>query len=52
MQQPRLGRPVDDLDIESRAWLIEFGDSRYVVLYRVDDEVVILTVRHQREGGY
>lgn len=53
IDQPRLGRPVDDLDVEFREWLIDFGDSGYVVLYRVDEAgVVILTVRHQREAGY
>lgn len=53
VRQPRLGRPVDDLDPAFREWLIDFGDSGYVVLYRVDDDAVtILTIRHQREAGY
>lgn len=53
-RQPRLGRPVDELDVQFREWLIEFGDSGYVVLYRLDDHgaVAILAVRHQREAGY
>ena len=51
--QPRLGRPVADLDVAFREWLIDFGDAGYVVLYRVDDDAVtILTIRHQREAGY
>ncbi|KVU59641.1 plasmid stabilization protein [Burkholderia ubonensis] len=51
--QPRLGRPVEDLDLAFREWLIDFGDAGYVVLYRVDDDAVtILTIRHQREAGY
>jgi plasmid stabilization system protein ParE len=53
VRQPRLGRPVDDLAPAFREWPIDFGDSGYVVLYRVDDEAVtILTIRHQREAGY
>ena len=47
------GRPVDDLDVEFREWLIDIGDSGYVVLSRIDESgVAILTVRHQRESDY
>ncbi|MHC1550718.1 type II toxin-antitoxin system RelE/ParE family toxin [Phyllobacterium sp. K27] len=47
--QPRIGRPVEDMDPEFREWLIEFGNSGYVALYRLDAEAVsILSVRHQR----
>ena len=50
---PRLGRMVDDLPEEFREWLIDFGDSGYVVRYRIGDEAVtILKVRHQKEAGY
>lgn len=53
VRQPQLGRPIDDLDAAFREWLIDFGDSGYVGLYRVYDEAVtILTIRHQREAGY
>lgn len=52
-RQPRIGRPVEDMEAEYREWLIDFGNSGYVALYRVDDEVVaILAVRHQKEAGY
>lgn len=52
-KQPGIGRPVEDLEPEFREWLIDFGDSDYVVLYRFDGEnAVILAVRHQRELGY
>lgn len=52
-KQPGIGRPVEDLEPEFREWLIDFGDSGYVVLYRFDGEnAVILAVRHQRELGY
>jgi plasmid stabilization system protein ParE len=52
-QQPKIGRPVDDMPTEYREWLIDFGDGGYAALYRFDgDEVVILAVRHQREVGY
>ncbi len=51
--QPGIGRPADDMEPEYREWLIDFGDSGYVALYRLDgDSAVILAVRHQREVGY
>ncbi len=51
--QPQLGRPVDGLEPEFREWLIDFGNSGYVVLYRFDAEsIAILAVRHQKEAGY
>ena len=51
--QPSVGRPVEDMDPEFREWLIPFGDSGYVSLYRFDGETaVVLAVRHQREAGY
>lgn len=51
--QPRAGRPVDDMDPEFREWIIDFGDSGYVALYRLDGETAaILAVRHQKEVGY
>ena len=51
-QQPGLGRPMEDMDPEYREWLIDFGDSGYVALYRIQgDAAVILAVRHQREAG-
>lgn len=50
---PRLGRVVDDLPEEFREWLIDFGNSGYVVRYRLDnDTVTILAVRHQKEAGF
>ena len=51
--QPGIGRPVEDMEPEFREWLIDFGDSGYVALYRYDGETaVILAVRHQREFDY
>jgi plasmid stabilization system protein ParE len=53
VHQPRIGRPVQDMDPEFREWLIDFGNSGYVALYRFDSETVaILAVRHQKEVGY
>ncbi len=50
---PASGRPIEDMDPAFREWIIGFGDSGYVVLYRLhDDTAVILAVRHQREAGY
>ena len=52
-QQPGIGRPVEGMEPEYREWLINFGDSGYLVLYRYDSgAAVILAVRHQREAGY
>ena len=52
-QSPRVGRPVEDMDPEYREKLIDFGNSGYVVLYRLDGETVaLLAVRHQKEAGY
>lgn len=50
---PRIGRMVDDMPEQFREWLIDFGDSGYAVLYRVDgDRATVLAVRHQKETGY
>lgn len=52
-QQPGVGRPITDMPDEFREWIIDFGDSGYVVRYRVDqDAVTILAARHQKETGY
>ena len=48
-----MGRPIDDMPEAFREWVIDFGDSGYLVRYHLGvDEVVILAVRHQREAGY
>lgn len=52
-QQPGMGRPIEDMEPEYREWLIDFGNSGYIALYRIDgDDATILAVRHQREVGY
>ena len=51
--QPRLGRPVEGMDEAFRDWIIDFGDSGYVVRYRLEPRhVIVLAVRHQREAGF
>jgi len=51
--QPAIGRPIYDMPTEFREWIIDFGDSGYVVRYRIESElVIILAVRHQKEVGY
>jgi plasmid stabilization system protein ParE len=51
--QPSMGRPIEDLPIEFREWLIDFGNSGYMARYRLDaDLIVVLAVRHQRETGF
>lgn len=50
---PGIGRPAEDMEPEYREWIIDFGGSGYVALYRYEAETaVILAVRHQREAGY
>ena len=52
-ERPGLGRPVEEMDPSFREWLIDFGDSGYIVLYRQDGaNVVLLAVRHQTELGF
>jgi plasmid stabilization system protein ParE len=52
-KQPNIGRPVEDMDVEFREWIVRFGDSGCVVLYRIEDDLaIILAVRHQKEAGY
>ena len=47
------GRPAARMAPEFRETLIPFGDSGYIVLYRLEgDLAIILAVRHQREAGY
>jgi plasmid stabilization system protein ParE len=52
---PNIGRSVQDMPTEYREILIDFGNSGYVLLYRLEQEqeqVTILAIRHQREAGY
>ncbi|MCA6220912.1 type II toxin-antitoxin system RelE/ParE family toxin [Photorhabdus antumapuensis] len=52
-RQPEAGRPVDDMDPAFREWLVDFGSSGYIALYRIGDETAtIFAVRHQKEVGY
>jgi plasmid stabilization system protein ParE len=51
---PEIGRPFPN-DPHLRELLIPFGDSGYVALYvhdRVQDQIIVLAFRHQREAGY
>ena len=51
--QPGIGRLIEDLPDDFREWIIDFGDSGYVVRYHLgEDEVTILAIRHQKEAGY
>ena len=52
-KQSGVGRPVEDTEDEFRDWIIDFGDSGYVVRYRVDQSfVTVLAVCHQKEVGF
>ena len=51
-RQPQIGRIIEDMEEMFREWQIDFGDSGYVVRYRiVPGAVTILAVRHQKEAG-
>ncbi len=50
---PFKGRPAPFLGREVRELLVPFGNSGYLVAYRVlGHKIVILTVRHQKEQTY
>lgn len=50
---PRMGRLVEGLPEAFRELVIAFGDSGYVVRYRIeDDRVIVLAVRHQKEASF
>ena len=50
---PEVGRPAVEMDQEFREWLVDFGDSGYIALYRYDGQTaVIVAVLQQREVGY
>jgi plasmid stabilization system protein ParE len=50
---PAIGRPAALMDVGYREWLVPFGASHYVVLYRqAGATIVLLAVRHGRELGY
>lgn len=51
--QPGLGRPIEEMPDEFREWIIDFGDSGYLIRYRVEPKfVTLLAVRHQEEAGF
>lgn len=53
LQHPEVGRPAKEMEPEYREWLIDFGNSGYLVLYHYDGRVaVIVAVRHQKEVDY
>jgi plasmid stabilization system protein ParE len=50
---PEVGRPADDLEPEHRERIVSFGASGYVLLYEIiNNTVIVLAVRHQKEVGY
>lgn len=51
--QPGIGRPAENMEPEYREWMIDFGNSGYIALYRYEHDVVtLLALRHQKEVGY
>ena len=52
-KHPEIGRPVEEMALEFREWVIEFGSGAYIVIYHYDGkQIVILGIRHGREAGY
>jgi plasmid stabilization system protein ParE len=52
-RHPETGRPVEEMPVEFREWVLEFGHGAYIALYHYDGkEIVVLAVRHGREAGY
>ncbi len=52
-KQPHIGRPIEELPLEFRELILEFGRTAYIVRYHVDGSfVVILAIRSAREAGY
>ena len=52
-KHPEIGRPVEEMPLEFREWVIDFGHGAYVVLYHYDGkQIVNLAIRHGREAGY
>jgi len=52
-QHPEIGRPAEGMEPEYREWVIAFGDSGYIALYRYEGETaLIVAIRHQKEIGY
>jgi plasmid stabilization system protein ParE len=48
-----IGRPVESMAANCRDWWIPFGNSFYVVRYRLNGgQAVVLAVRHAREAGF
>jgi plasmid stabilization system protein ParE len=41
-KQPGISRPSEELGPEFREWLIGFGDSGYIVLYRYDGQTAVI----------
>ena len=52
VHHPEAGRPIEDMDPEFREWVIDFGSSGYIAVYRFNGEIInILSVRHQKEDN-
>ena len=50
-QEPGVGRPIEDVDDEFRARIIDFGDSGYVARHRLDRQSVTgLAMRYLKEA--
>ena len=50
---PEIGRSLPESPLHFREWIVDFGDSGYIIRYSyLDEQVVILAVRHQKEVGF
>lgn len=50
---PASGRPADDTIDGTRDLIVPFGDGGYVIRYvLINDDVVIIAIRHTRQAGF
>lgn len=50
---PAAGRPVEDVEPDTRDWLVPFGTGGYVIRYlQQPGQLLIVGIRHMREAGF
>ncbi|WP_027389047.1 type II toxin-antitoxin system RelE/ParE family toxin [Chrysiogenes arsenatis] len=49
-QHPYVGRCIDEMPLEYRQWVIEYGKTGFIASYRVEQNaVVVLSIKHQKQ---
>ena len=53
IEQPQIGRPIENMSEDFREWIIKYSNSGYSALYNFDgNTAIILAIRHQKEVGF